>query len=121
MKSILRTLTRPMCRSPKRLLRRGGGHLEATRASAVPGSTLSSSFSSSSARSDSFHSSQLEITKSDTPKVKTAKEELVFGKTFTDHMLEIDWNVESGWGNPSIIPYGNMSLSPAASGLARQI
>jgi branched-chain amino acid aminotransferase len=27
------------------------------------------------------------------PKAKLPNKELVFGKTFTDHMLEIDWEV----------------------------
>ena len=48
---------------------------------------------------------------------KTPFEQLVFGRTFTDHMLEIDWDVTTGWHNPRIIPYGNFSLSPAATAL----
>ena len=32
-------------------------------------------------------------------------------------MLEIDWNAKTGWTAPRIVPYENMSLSPAASGL----
>ena len=30
-------------------------------------------------------------------------------------MLEIDWDEKTGWANPVIKPYGNLSLSPAAS------
>jgi len=38
---------------------------------------------------------------------------LVFGVNFTDHMFECDF--ENGhWGNPTIKPYGNLTMSPAA-------
>eukprot|EP00727_Mastigamoeba_balamuthi_P010901 m51a1_g6433 putative branched-chain amino acid aminotransferase (372) ;mRNA; r:362474-364190 len=40
---------------------------------------------------------------------------LVFGHTFTDHMLEIDWTAEHGWGVPRIHAYGPLALDPAAS------
>jgi len=42
------------------------------------------------------------------------KEELVFGKTFTPHMLEVDWSVDHGWKSPRIVPYQNLPMSPAA-------
>lgn len=32
-------------------------------------------------------------------------------------MLEVNWNINTGWSNPRIIPYGDLALSPAASGL----
>lgn len=60
-------------------------------------------------------SSKTEVTLNTAPKAKTPEEELVFGKTFTDHMLEIDWNETDGWSNPVIKPYGNFDISPAAS------
>jgi len=28
--------------------------------------------------------------------------EYTFGKTFTDHMLTIDWDAKNGWGKPVI-------------------
>jgi branched-chain amino acid aminotransferase len=46
---------------------------------------------------------------------RPAKEDLVFGTTLTDHMLMIDWNVDSKWGDPRIVPYQDLKLSPAAS------
>lgn len=49
------------------------------------------------------------------PKPKPAKEGLVFGKTFSDHMLEVDWDAKDGWGVPRIVPFHNLELSPAAS------
>jgi branched-chain amino acid aminotransferase len=44
-------------------------------------------------------------------------ESLVFGKTFTDHMFEVDWTEAEGWGAPRIVPFGNLPLHPAASSL----
>jgi len=39
---------------------------------------------------------------------------LLFGRSFTDHMLIIDWNVKTGWGAPTIQPYGPFSIEPSA-------
>ncbi len=41
-------------------------------------------------------------------------EKLVFGKIFTDHIFEMDYNNEKGWHNPTIKKYGDFSMSPAA-------
>eukprot|EP00978_Attheya_sp_CCMP212_P026746 scaffold88486_cov46-Attheya_sp.AAC.1 len=43
------------------------------------------------------------------------KEELKFGTTMSDHMLMIEWNAETKWGAPRIVPHQNLSISPAAS------
>jgi len=32
-------------------------------------------------------------------------------------MLEIDWEMDKGWGKPRISEYKNLSLSPASTGL----
>ncbi len=41
---------------------------------------------------------------------------LRFGKNFTDHMLIMEYKEsQGGWGPAKIIPYGNLSLDPAAS------
>jgi len=65
----------------------------------------------------SIDSSKIHIDLTQAPKPKLPKEELKFGKTFTDHMLEIDWTLKDGWSAPRIRPYGNLSLSPAATSL----
>lgn len=57
--------------------------------------------------------SKLVITKTTSPKAKLPNEKLVFGKEFTDHMLEIEWNDVEGWGTPRISPYHNLSLDPS--------
>ncbi|EGW31246.1 branched chain amino acid aminotransferase [Spathaspora passalidarum NRRL Y-27907] len=59
--------------------------------------------------------SKLTITKTTTPKELLPKEKLVFGKSFTDHILEVEWTKEKGWGVPTITPYHNLSLNPATS------
>ncbi|GME72547.1 unnamed protein product [[Candida] boidinii] len=59
-------------------------------------------------------SSKLKITKTETPKEKLPNDQLVFGKSFTDHMLAIEWDQKSGWAAPEIKPYGNISLDPSS-------
>ncbi len=43
-------------------------------------------------------------------------ENLQFGKTFTDHMFTADY-ANGEWGNFQIVPYGEISISPAMSSL----
>ena len=59
----------------------------------------------------------LKVEKTKQPTMKLPNEELLFGKTFTDHMLEVDWDVESGWHAPVISPLHPLSIDPAASSL----
>lgn len=49
------------------------------------------------------------------PKPKPDVNSLVFGAEFTDHMLVVEWNVNSGWSDPKITPYQNLSLAPSCS------
>ena len=65
---------------------------------------------------DFLHTS-LTIEKTTNPLTKPAWEGLVFGKQFTDHMLEVDWNSEKGWSNPKIVPYHDLTLPPSCSSL----
>ena len=48
---------------------------------------------------------------------RPAKENLVFGRTFTDHMLTVEWETKNGWGAPRIIPYQDLKIDPAATSL----
>ena len=57
------------------------------------------------------------ITKTTSPREKLAYEKLVFGRSFSDHMLEIDWDEKNGWQAPVIKPYGDLVLSPASTAL----
>lgn len=45
------------------------------------------------------------------------KEDLVFGKTLSDHMLMVEWDKANGWSAPRIVPYQNLSIPPAATSL----
>lgn len=38
-----------------------------------------------------------------------------FGTHFTDHMFIMDYNKKEGWHNARIVPFGNLSLNPAAA------
>lgn len=58
--------------------------------------------------------SKLQITKITTPKTPLPNDKLVFGQTFTDHILKIQWNATKGWEAPKIEPYGPISLDPSA-------
>jgi len=60
-----------------------------------------------------FNKLTIEMTKNPKEKPKR-KEDLVFGHTFTDHMLEVEWSSHEGWSNPRITPYHPISLDPSA-------
>jgi branched-chain amino acid aminotransferase len=38
-----------------------------------------------------------------------------FGKHTSDHLLLVKWDASSGWKNPEIVPFGDLSLDPAAA------
>ncbi|KAJ3342141.1 branched-chain-amino-acid aminotransferase [Gonapodya sp. JEL0774] len=40
--------------------------------------------------------------------------DLVFGRLFSDHMLQIEWTAGKGWANPKIMPYQKLQLEPSA-------
>ncbi|KAF0698293.1 Aste57867_11086 [Aphanomyces stellatus] len=62
-------------------------------------------------------STKTRINKTSNPKAKTPKEKLTFGTTFSDHLLEIDWDQKTGWAPPLIRPYGPLAVDPASSSL----
>jgi branched-chain amino acid aminotransferase len=70
---------------------------------------------SQSALQATLDASKLSITKTSSPKQLPPLESLVFGKSFTDHILSIEWDQKSGWGVPEIKPYGPFQLDPASS------
>lgn len=75
--------------------------------------------------------SALRVVRTRKPAKRPANETLVFGRTFTDHMLSIPWSESptadavkaaggaegavSGWETPQIHPFADISLHPAAS------
>ena len=48
-------------------------------------------------------------------KAKPSMEKLAFGTAFTDHMFLMDFSEGRGWHTPRIVPFANLSLSPAAA------
>jgi len=55
----------------------------------------------------------IQLTK--TPKTKPDPNTLKFGKTFSDHMLIMEYETGKGWHDGRIVPYGPIELDPAAS------
>lgn len=52
--------------------------------------------------------------KTQTPKQRPDPSKLGFGQYFTDHMFLMDGEVGKGWYDGRIVPYGPLSLDPAA-------
>ncbi len=59
----------------------------------------------------------IKITKAEVLKEKPASDTLGFGQVFTDHMFIADYSKEEGWHDARIVPYGNISISPASTTL----
>ena len=55
----------------------------------------------------------ISITRSTQPRPKPPASDLAFGRFFTDHMFVADWEAGS-WNNGRVVPYGPLSLDPAA-------
>ena len=59
---------------------------------------------------------EIRIEKNLSPKAKpTDASALGFGKIFTDHMFMMDYDRENGWHDARIVPYGNLTISPAST------
>ena len=57
----------------------------------------------------------IKIELTSTPKEKpTDESKLGFGHIFTDHMFVMNYDAGQGWHDARIVPYGEISLSPAA-------
>ena len=55
----------------------------------------------------------IKITRTTAPKAKPTGK-LGFGKLFTDHMFVMDYTRGKGWHDPRIVPFQDITLSPAA-------
>ena len=58
---------------------------------------------------------EIKITKNTTHGQMPPADQLGFGADFTDHMFVMEYNREDGWHDARIVPYGNLSFSPAAN------
>ena len=57
----------------------------------------------------------IQVTRTQTPLMKPREDEpLRFGRIFTDHMFMMDYTEGTGWHDARIVPFQNLSLSPAA-------
>ncbi len=56
----------------------------------------------------------IKFEKANTLKAKPDPNTLGFGEVFTDYMFMMDYNKKDGWHDAKIVPYGELSLSPAA-------
>ena len=56
----------------------------------------------------------IKIERTAQPKIKPPPSDMIFGKNFSDHMFTMEYSQDKGWNNPKIVPYGNISLAPAA-------
>ncbi len=58
----------------------------------------------------------IKVTLTQSPKEKPQDEsKLGFGKIFTDHMFLMDYNVETGWTDARIVPFGPLPIHPAST------
>ncbi|ODV59987.1 branched-chain amino acid aminotransferase [Ascoidea rubescens DSM 1968] len=57
--------------------------------------------------------SKLKVTLSEKKSKLLDNDKLVFGRSFTDHMLSIEWTEAEGWAAPEIKPYGPLVLDPS--------
>ncbi|KAL3842633.1 hypothetical protein ACJMK2_020624 [Sinanodonta woodiana] len=65
----------------------------------------------------SFKASDLQIKRAEKSKPKPKVEDLVFGANYSDHMLEIEYTPDKGWGKPVISPFHNLSVHPGIKAL----
>lgn len=54
------------------------------------------------------------ITRNPNPKAKPDPDTLRFGTEFTDHMFMMEYEDGKGWHNARIVPYGPLTMEPAA-------
>ena len=55
------------------------------------------------------------ITKTTHPGTLPPSDQLGFGTVFTDHMFLMDYSADKGWHDARVVPYGPITMSPAAS------
>ena len=58
---------------------------------------------------------KISIAQTTHPGTLPPSDRLGFGTVFTDHMFLMDYNSDKGWHNARIVPYGPITMSPAAS------
>jgi branched-chain amino acid aminotransferase len=59
-------------------------------------------------------STAISVQRTPKPRPRPKDDELAFGKIFTDHMFLAEWDEGKGWHDARVVPYGPISLDPAA-------
>lgn len=59
-------------------------------------------------------STSISVQRTTNPRPHPKDAELAFGKQFTDHMFLAQWDEGKGWHDARVVPYGPISLDPAA-------
>ncbi|KAI9140596.1 aminotransferase [Paraphysoderma sedebokerense] len=67
------------------------------------------------AKLSELSSSALRVSRTTNPKPLVPVKDLVFGRTFTDHMFSVEWTATKGWGTPKIHPYDKICLEPSST------
>ncbi|KAH8703316.1 putative branched-chain amino acid aminotransferase [Talaromyces proteolyticus] len=65
--------------------------------------------------SKDIDSTKLLVKQADKLKPLQPADKLQFGRSFTDHILSVSWDVNTGWTEPVIEPYKSLELDPAAA------
>lgn len=110
-----RMLPTTMLRTPQ-ILRRSG---VSAWGACTPSATISRPYHSDPMTGEptGYHdldASALVIQQTKSPKQPPPSSTLVFGHSFSDHMLTVSWNSASGWAPPSIQPYAPLTLDPSS-------
>lgn len=66
---------------------------------------------------ETFLASETQVRNANKPVALPPLDELVFGQTFTPHILKCEWSRKGGWSTPSIEPFDDLRISPAATSL----
>lgn len=56
----------------------------------------------------------IRIEKIAVPKEKPSMDNIPFGKHFSDHMFLMNYDIDKGWHDARIVPFGDLTLSPAS-------
>ncbi|ORZ29255.1 aminotransferase [Catenaria anguillulae PL171] len=76
---------------------------------------FASAASSPASLQNDISAKNLHITPTSSPKQMSPLKDLVFGREFSDHMLTVAWDAQSGWAAPEIQPYGPLHLDPSCT------
>lgn len=80
----------------------------------LPLLNISRNYDTTAKESFKFSDMQIEIATEAQKMRKPDVSKLAFGETFSDHMFEVEWNRNNGWGIPRIIPLHHFQFHPGS-------